>query len=390
MDAHETAAEVCRLAGAPSLLAWLELPETTDGAAAREALHARRRRLQGMQANPKHGAMAKLVITRFQVLEAVLDDPKAYLAALEQARVRAQLPLLDMGVDGVLADGAVTDEEHAFLHQVASGLGIDPALASGRLKARADAQGIALGARPAEGAALALGEPSHPWLPAGWWGDLACRWLASQVPQTARRVVELGCGEGAVAAALLSLRPELVYVGFDVPSRVARAEARLEAEGLDGATVLPLVPPSLPLGDASADTVLLVLQRPSPTARAEARRVAGPEGQVVEVTVGAPRLLGVPALDAPLEALAEALAAAPPGPVRSASTFVATRTVVARAEAVALVERRLAAVQQAGVSPSHPAMVSAGHALAGVSEGPDGVLTWAAPLVARISGPRPS
>ncbi len=387
MDGQDAAAEVCRLVGASSLLAWLELPDEVDGSEALEALRARRRKLQSLQGNPKHRQVAKLVITRFRVLEEVLADPQAYRSALDRQQARARLPLLDMGVDGVLADGTVTEEELAFLHDTARRLGLDPHLALGRLRLRAEARGVSLAPPVPPRPLPALEGPTHPLLASGWLADGVSRWLAAQLPSGTRKVVEPRCGDGAVAHALLTLQPELAYVGFDEGGLLPRAEATLD--GLD-ATVLPSSPHALPVADGSADVVLFVLHCPDAAELAEARRVAGARGRVVVVTTGVPRVTldgSVPALDAALWALCRAALLVPSvAGTKAASTFVVTQTVAgSRAALVAQVLRRVAAIQRVvRLGDEHPAVRRLAEALEGFSAGPDGVGSYEVPLVARV------
>jgi SAM-dependent methyltransferase len=61
------------------------------------------------------------------------------------------------------------------------------------------------------------------------------------------RVLDVGCGDGSLLEALLSLRPDLTGEGFDV---LARPDARIPVTQFDGA--------HLPASDGAADSVLLV------------------------------------------------------------------------------------------------------------------------------------
>jgi len=390
VNGHDAAEEVCRLVGASSLLEWLELPPTVPSGDARDALRARRRALQAQQGNPKHRAVAKLVITRFRVLDALLVDPAAYHQVVERARTRSQLPLLDMGVDGVLADGTVTEEELAFLHDTARRLGLDPHVALGRLRLRAEARGVSLAPPVPHAPMPSLAGMSHPLLPRGWWGDGVSRWLAAQVPSHARRVVEGRCGEGTAALALLTLRPGLHYLGFDEPTFTASAEAMFEAQGLERATALPCEAHAMPVADHTADVVLFVLHAPDAAELAEARRVVTRGGRIVVVTPGVPRATHdgpVPALDGALWGLCRAALLVPSLPgTRAASTFVVTHTVVGnRSALVALLLSRVAAVQHAArLSDHHPAIRRVAQALDAFGDGPDGVGTYEVPLVARV------
>lgn len=81
------------------------------------------------------------------------------------------------------------------------------------------------------------------------------------------RVLDVGCGDGALAAAIMRLRPDLAIEGIDV---LARRQAQVPITLYDGH--------SLPFTDAAFDAVLLVdalhhAQQPGELLR-EARRVA--------------------------------------------------------------------------------------------------------------------
>jgi len=90
--------------------------------------------------------------------------------------------------------------------------------------------------------------------------------IAPWLPQGAR-VVDVGCGDGVLAAALAELRPDLHISGLDV---LVRPAARMPVAQFDGKVI--------PHGDASFDVALLVdvlhhTEAPEVLLR-EARRVA--------------------------------------------------------------------------------------------------------------------
>jgi len=82
------------------------------------------------------------------------------------------------------------------------------------------------------------------------------------------RVLDLGCGDGHIAAAVQALRPELTLRGADV---LVRPKTRIDVDPFDGAT--------LPYSDRSFDAVMIVdvLHHTDDPARIlrEARRVCG-------------------------------------------------------------------------------------------------------------------
>ena len=67
--------ELCQLTGASSLQSYLELMDGAGPDEARQKLRARRRRLQGMQGNPKFKTEAVFVIRNYGVLEQAIDEP---------------------------------------------------------------------------------------------------------------------------------------------------------------------------------------------------------------------------------------------------------------------------------------------------------------------------
>jgi len=392
MESLQVAVTLCTLVDEESLLHWLDLPPTTTSEQACAALHARRRKLQSLQSSPKHRPVARLVIKHYRALEGLLSDPASYLEAVRRQRVRDQLPLLDIGVDGVLADGTVTEEELAFLHATARRLGLDPHVALGRLRLRAEVQGVSLAPPPPRPASVVDGPP-HPLLPTGWLDDDVTRWLGRQLTPATRRVVQPACGAGQLALALASEAPGLAWVGFDPdPATVAKAERHLDAWGLSRATALPADAEALPLSDDSVDMVWFVLHVPSPAELAEARRVLTERGEVCVVTPGVPRVCAegpVRGLDAALWSLCRAAGLAPADradlAAHAASTFVITRTVAGhRDQLVALLLRRVAALRRhSDLADHHPAVRSVGLALEALSQGPAGVGSYEVPLVSR-------
>lgn len=70
--------------------------------------------------------------------------------------------------------------------------------------------------------------------------------IARLLPERAR-VLDVGCGSGEIAAALLSLRPDLTIVGVDV---LVRPETAIPVTEFDGI--------ALPVEDDSYDVVLLI------------------------------------------------------------------------------------------------------------------------------------
>ncbi|MGC2821478.1 MAG: class I SAM-dependent methyltransferase, partial [Candidatus Sulfotelmatobacter sp.] len=95
--------------------------------------------------------------------------------------------------------------------------------------------------------------------------EILAGWFAQLAPRSAR-VLDVGCGDGLIAAALQSRRTDLVITGIDV---LARSHTHIPVDMFDGANI--------PFDDRSFDVVLFsdVLHHTSDPAilLREARRV---------------------------------------------------------------------------------------------------------------------
>lgn len=130
-----------------------------------------------------------------------------------------------------------------------------------------------------------------------WWDDDFTRVFLDAIPDGPGTLpgtlpvtlIEIGCGLGQVAHALLPHRPGLRYVGFDIDvERIGIAAQELaEADYGDRAEVRWGNGERLPLEDGSADIVLtsMTLQHVGnvPAVLREARRVLAANGLVVAV-----------------------------------------------------------------------------------------------------------
>ena len=75
--------------------------------------------------------------------------------------------------------------------------------------------------------------------------QVLAREIADLLP--AGRVLDVGCGDGSIARAVMDRRPDVTIEGIDV---LVRPETHIPVTGFDGATI--------PHGDASFDAVLFV------------------------------------------------------------------------------------------------------------------------------------
>jgi SAM-dependent methyltransferase len=304
-DALRAAAEMCRLADAPDLLSWLGLTPRSTADEARAALDRQRKRLQSMQANPKFRGVATFLIKNYRKLDDVVGDLPGYLEGLAEERSSSQLPLLELAIDGVLADGVLTPEEAAFVRDQALKLGIAEETFLRVLRERCQVLGVAIPEPqgvptipphlPLGGSTGSFRVPmrtlhmAHRTAGAGWWDDEFSRLLARQVPLEARRLVDFACGLGWTALSLLPVRPELEYLGIDSSDmHVEVARRNLTQSGLaDRAMVQKADAAHLPLPDATVDVVTCVMSlQQFPDTRPvfrQAARVLRPGGRLVVV-----------------------------------------------------------------------------------------------------------
>ena len=120
----DVAHEFCERVGTADLLAYLGLSSDAQPADAKAALKAQRRKMQGMQSNPKYRDEARLLIKHFQVLDAVLAEPTAHVRDMASRRESTHLPILEMTIRGVLAGGPLSAEQESYLRNNARDLGV--------------------------------------------------------------------------------------------------------------------------------------------------------------------------------------------------------------------------------------------------------------------------
>jgi SAM-dependent methyltransferase len=280
----QKAAELCKLAGAPDLLTWLGMGRGAAPAELHEALSARRKHMQAMQANPKYARLARALLTSFKNIERVLASPSAYLDEVERQAEAARLPLLAIAIDSVLADGEVSETEEEFVHKQAQLLGITPVTVRRMMLDRAKSLGIDLTSVRGPTTEVAdtpsvPGADGYPWWDAGF-----ARLLRELVPSSAAVIVDGYCRTAMSATTLLPERPKARWFGYD--RRPDRLDAAARVLGNYERVLLRTAGPErYPLEDGSADVLLLVRALSTEAsifaAIDEARRVLRPGGMFI-------------------------------------------------------------------------------------------------------------
>lgn len=304
----ELAAQFCKLVDAPNLLHYLGAAEFPSAADAQGLLKERRKRLQSMQANPKFRDTAKFFIKHYRVFDELLADPPAYLASVGSAVEDEKLPMLTLALDSVLADGVFSDEEEAFVRDIALELGVSEARYEALVRDRCAARKVGLPSRfrstmpaaPSLPSGLRTApvtrstEPRPPPMPAreqaaGWWDRAFTNTLLDFIPEGTKRLVDLAAGMGWAGITLTRARPGLEYLGIEGDeARLRMANTLVSQQPERGRIVLASAEPTaLPIPEEAIDLVLCVmsLQRfgNTETVLAEAMRVLRPGGRVVLV-----------------------------------------------------------------------------------------------------------
>lgn len=303
-DALEAAALLCRLVNAPDLLTWLGLSEGSTPEEARTALEKARKRMQAMQGNPKYKAASTHLLKSYRKLEELVGDPPAYRLAVATEKSASHLPLLELAIDGVLADGVLTPEEEAFVRDQAAKLGIADEVYERVLAERSALKGTAVPKRQAAQPAPAVAtmgpttgtfriernlNAAHRTAGSGWWDDAFTRLLLNFVPMDTKRAVDLFCGLGFSALALLPERPQLEYLGIDATGlQVDLAKRNLTEAGLGERVVLQVHEPSgLPVPSGAVDLVMCIMSlqnvRDTRPVFREAARLLEPGGRLLVV-----------------------------------------------------------------------------------------------------------
>ena len=280
----ELAAQFCDLIGFDDLVDFLGLEPDVSAADAQAALKKKRTFYQSMQSNPKHADKAKFFIKHYRALDQVMSEPAAHLAHQQRSRNADKLPMLEMAIDSVLADGVFTPQEEAFIRESAENIGIDPDTVDQILEERMAKTGARRAATadmslppvppppPAFGKATLGSLPADPPTDAepqrkrrkasdGWWTPAFTDLLLSVIPEGTHRMVDIACASAWSAVALLPERPGMEYLGMDRDAdRIQLAQRTMTASPLASrVALLPGLPYELPLNDASVDVVISVM-----------------------------------------------------------------------------------------------------------------------------------
>jgi SAM-dependent methyltransferase len=273
----DLAAEFCEMVGADDLVGFLGLAAETTGDDARKALKKKRSFYQSMQANPKHRDKAKFFIKHYRALDAVLEFPDVHVGHMVSLRAAEKLPMLEMAIDSVLADGVLTPQEENFIRESAEAIGVDEDTFQRVLEERlARSSAVRAGAvagvaapppPPAFGKSLATSsvapapKPRRRKTSEGWWTQDFTDLLLRVIPEGTHRMVDIACASGWSALALLPEREQLEYLGVDRDEdRLALARRTIQASPIGNrVALLSGYPHELPLKDASVDLVLSVM-----------------------------------------------------------------------------------------------------------------------------------
>lgn len=280
----ELAAQFCEMVGFDDLFDFLGLDADVHPEQALAAVKKKRSFYQSMQANPKHRDKAKFYIKHYRALTAVAEEPKAHLAHQQRLRSAEKLPMLEMAIDSVLADGVFTPQEEAFIRESAANIGIDEETVDAILEERLAKsgatraeRGAAAGAPPVPPPPPSLGSTTlktvRPQVTTaehhrkrrkhseGWWTPRFTDLLLGVIPNGTSRMVDIACASAWSALALLPERPGMEYLGIDRESeRIDIARRTIEASPLGKRVALmPGLPHELPLHDDSVDVVISVM-----------------------------------------------------------------------------------------------------------------------------------
>ncbi len=247
------ASELCKLVDAPDLITWLGLAPGCSPEEAAEALQRERKRMQAMQNNPKYRDAARFLLKKYAALRRVAEEPESHRTYTAQERENEKVPMLAVAIDGVLADGALSPTEEAFVRKQAVRLGISTRTFERVLAERVAAAGLDLeGAREA-GAADARAVAGADGY--AWWDPEFTRILLGCIPQDPGLLIDMYCRTGLTARTLLPERPSMRWIGVDRdPRRIE--EARREFPQDPRVRFAFGHAHALPVEDGKADVIL--------------------------------------------------------------------------------------------------------------------------------------
>lgn len=282
----EHARQYCTLVGATDLLEHLGLGDAPTPDEAKAALSRMRRRMQGMQSNPKYRDAARYLIKNQAALKRVLEDLDGYRDSVAIAKVNEQLPFFELAVEGVLADGDLTLDEVAFVVARGRDLGISGDTAMAVLEEHAARHGIPLPDPDAEERTGRREESTRRLKGVegrSWWSSQFTRALLDGIPAAPGDLLDLYCREGLSGRTVIPERPQLSWTGIDKsPERLAEAQ-----QAVPSGTVVQGEPNAVPLPAESADIVLLVRALANlpetESTLAEAARLLRPGGRLLVV-----------------------------------------------------------------------------------------------------------
>lgn len=144
----ELAAEFGQLTGTTDLIAYLDLPPGATATEAKASLRARRKKMQGMQANPKYRREAVFLIKHSSAFEALLEDLESYKRASVASLEAGQVPILEMAIQGAIAGGSLSEEQKSHLRDMARKLSISDSTFDATLNRLSASQASAAASKP--------------------------------------------------------------------------------------------------------------------------------------------------------------------------------------------------------------------------------------------------
>ncbi|MBX2797354.1 MAG: methyltransferase domain-containing protein [Myxococcales bacterium] len=265
----EAASELCAIVQTADLFEYLGVSAEAEHEELLLALTRKRRRLQGMQGNPKFRESASFLIKNYRRLQRVLHHPDAHVRSMRSAREEEHVAMLHLALGGVLADGRLTVEEEAFLRQAAIQLGIsEPRYEQELLASVADGDIVVEALlQPSAGDAQQLFPSPQAARAArlqgagiGWWDAAFTRLLLECIPGGPADLVDIYCRTGLSALTVLPERPQISWTGVDrKPARLEEARKRLSAQSagtLSRITLREGRPHQLPIDNLSVDLAL--------------------------------------------------------------------------------------------------------------------------------------